>query len=1291
MLKKSSIPKLWFFFFAPSCYLLAAERPVTPLSALTERYQFFLTEMRVLAAAADQECTFETTTPEPNPESNTESTQKKEQAQQQPPLFDTASETPASSSSPQSETFYQTQDRGSLSRDSSQCLRLLHLLDHKKAETLILHTKLQQDLAAPHTRLLLPALALAPVSLDAKYLNKINNLKEKEALLLSQSEQPPYGDEDGDSAKLWQLNDPLSAAQFYHKYQSDFEQYGIRLQFTEQSKHPQKLPETLIDQLGRRHPKILWESDMERWLTSLTGHPHKAHVLSEAFYRHLYPLTHTHIELNQFLIWFLFRYHYYLSHEPQYLRWRMGLYQELSPFFNGEKWEAPFDAFLAELQAAFQPVVHPPAQPQANAQETHEERHKVLIITGSYGSGHQSAASTINHLLQKDPQVVTQTVNECLDLSDPLSIATGGLYRSCQTFTHFTYQEGNKRKATLINILNLKLGEYIPNTHFQELAEITQKAAPHQLISTIHHIEGVTSLAYFFQIPLNIIITDYEFPHSQWFHLNHLDPELVHYSIPAVHSNFFRPLFEKYISQHWDAKIPGTRTRMIWDKFFTAQQEEIFHSVLESLGVFHYLPFPVAPQIRPPENQEEILASRKALGLSLDLKRKVLALAYGGEASTNEITQLIEKILKLQPKLEHPVELAILSAGNAEVKQRISQLLTRAGIPLTDLSPKQGPGTSPPITAKILDRLSYQEEMPHLYRASDLFISKSGGATSSELIESQVYFIRGFKLWPWEIENTQHLESLGLAIPESRLTDANPELKTEKQAIRDFLARYALNVSEASLLYQITETLKLPRRLQKKVSHPQVIAATHEMETLMRLHALDPKLAHKQIAQLSHASKKEKILAYLESFQTRLSAADQRFTLKFQQFLKMTEVLLPELHLPNYFHPAHSRPLPSALGLKALLPELTQATLFPDEPPAPNRIPVSVLSLSELPSALAAWRDKAGEEEAAWIVVHEDHHLTSVLGGYSAAGRPQLVLSDARGGSDEAPWLRAVIKQLAPSTDDTSTDDTSTDDDDDKNETIATSSAGRPAQDLYVFQAPRTTDHAHSFVVALHDVMEQQKESLFPLLDHWKQYHPAQVIPSQQHPLLHYLKTYPDAWMKITPSLSQLKDNHHAWRQIDLTSTATTTETPASTREIASSQVILTLPSPSPPATHLPPYYSPATLPFLAGEPAERAAQQQPILHPLPYLTSEALSPAPLSGNELPTSRDDGSGSEAARSTTPLEAAEGPTALPLPAGVQSHLESAWILGHPTHVNFYPVKKAYLSLGLLLKKLLRDSP
>ncbi len=599
---------------------------------------------------------------------------------------------------------------------------------------------------------------------------------------------------------LWIETQSLNTEQLYNKYKGKYNSYGIYLNFDD--KH------NIISQDNKLYSFFKYNSLLEKDLSLSYANHDKGKIVANAYYKHIFPVVKTDDKLRESFEWFLYKYSNYLTMEPEELLKKFEIYTVLNNLFiKNSSNKKSFIDFVNEINSYYKPHINNTGK-----------INNIAIISGPYGGGHHSAAQAIIQSIKNDAKYNIVKLDECTDFPDTLYMMTrhdvSGKevgYHACKIYNDVYVNEGNFEKNDLLYILNSKLTEYRPYNRYGDLYKKLKNDNVDFIISTVHHIPQITSFSYMLNIPLRILVTDYEFPQNQWFELNHLNPKLVKYWVPTnEYQGFFRTMVRSNVSNNlWETKIYNTRSEIIRRKIFGDFSTSKFKDIMNELEVFEYLPFPSSESFVPPIDITDSLASRKFLGVSQATDRKIVTLAMGGAPNVSAMLSSIKQFLRISNKIDKKIEVAVLSAGKENVINGINSYLVANGqYVITDKSIDMETDANVipnKITFKILPRLDYETEMPHVYKGSDVLVSKAGGASTAEIINTSIPFVRAFGLYEWERENNKLLEQLGLSYFNGTKPTTNSEFLAED------LNPYLMAPTDQSILEQVNYFLALPR------------------------------------------------------------------------------------------------------------------------------------------------------------------------------------------------------------------------------------------------------------------------------------------------------------------------------------------------------------------------------------------------------------------------------------------------------------------------------------------------
>ena len=359
---------------------------------------------------------------------------------------------------------------------------------------------------------------------------------------------------------------------------------------------------------------------------------------------------------------------------------------------------------------------------------------KILILYGSYGGGHLSAARSIKEYIETNYKDTEVQMVDCIEYVNKMvnKVTTSAyteLAKKAPWAWGYVYKKAEKGLIAKITTDANKLMAY-------KLNKLLQEFNPDYVIST--HFFSSQMCAYLKKknkanFKLATVITDYA-PHEQWL----ICPEEVDYFFVA-HNEMRDALINKGISK---SKVFATGIP------------------LSNRFLEHY-------------NKKEILAE---FGLKQG-KKRVLFFA-GGEFGLGKSTTL--EILKTFAENFHNIQIIAIAGRNKNMKEKFEELVEN---------------TSREDTIKILE---YTNKVPELMSISDLVVTKPGGLTTTESLASGLPIIVINPIPGQEEENAEFLEQNGVGIwirKEDNVKEilenilANPEKMLEMKVRARLLAK----------------------------------------------------------------------------------------------------------------------------------------------------------------------------------------------------------------------------------------------------------------------------------------------------------------------------------------------------------------------------------------------------------------------------------------------------------------------------------------------------------------------
>jgi UDP-N-acetylglucosamine:LPS N-acetylglucosamine transferase len=395
---------------------------------------------------------------------------------------------------------------------------------------------------------------------------------------------------------------------------------------------------------------------------------------------------------------------------------------------------------------------------------------RITILTGPYGAGHISPAKALKEELQDEFEVTIIDDEDiiCNDIRE-----NNPLLELCQENDGLLLIKPAKYKdPELPKFLRDRSGLVR-----RRIAELK----PDFIISALHHIPQLSSIAHYMNIPSAVVVTDFHFPEPQWEMIDEVKYPIFSYWIPTENPDFFRQMIQSFTKQGpaFDWAV-HPRSKLIREKLFEAKKE--LRELLPELEVFKPTGFPVAKIFEQPASADEKNATYQKLKMNSDSNRKNVTLSSGGAVVSDTIKGFLEILFSRKELLNNKIQLVILTGRNKDLYRELESFLTERSIPLiTDRNYSQTKNRKfkEKIIARVMPMLSYPTEIASLYKVTDLLLSKSGGATTAEIAATHTPYLRAFGLNQWELENVKYLESIGLTLPPKRFVKKEDSLKED--------------------------------------------------------------------------------------------------------------------------------------------------------------------------------------------------------------------------------------------------------------------------------------------------------------------------------------------------------------------------------------------------------------------------------------------------------------------------------------------------------------------------------
>jgi UDP-N-acetylglucosamine:LPS N-acetylglucosamine transferase len=487
--------------------------------------------------------------------------------------------------------------------------------------------------------------------------------------------------------------------------------------------------DVLINYRGQLYPKIAYSDQLHEDLFFVLKDPEQAEIIYKAYFQHLLP--HLPQELTD-------------SFSRSLLKvcvlFGSSQFSPESALISALKEEGSFIIdWISQRQELFKAFVAEANRPaRANCIKNKDtDIYTIVILTTSASGGNQSVACTIESFLSNWNNircivVDSETIAKETDL---IMLATGtttydGIYEKL-------FQQNNQGMDVLIkrDVISKQLGKYIPSCFGLKLKELLRSLNPDLILSTRSYTTDDIPLCTL-GIPFRMIHCDYELSFFLMDLYGKIEPEMMKFWLPAFEPQVFRPLFVK--ANKLDIYDEGDNVKELIEKIasITQQSIEIIQKEFELLG------YPIRPEFYFISDSEQHEQLRKKWGVK---REEIPVLVSMGKNGVGVLEEIFDKLQKSKNRL--PIKYIFVCGKNVDLQMRLEHKILKNFL-----------GSE--STFKICGLLSAQE-MNELMNLCPLYISKPGGAVSSEALETGIHLLI-MSSHPWEEANGSRVVRLGI-------------------------------------------------------------------------------------------------------------------------------------------------------------------------------------------------------------------------------------------------------------------------------------------------------------------------------------------------------------------------------------------------------------------------------------------------------------------------------------------------------------------------------------------------
>ncbi len=337
---------------------------------------------------------------------------------------------------------------------------------------------------------------------------------------------------------------------------------------------------------------------------------------------------------------------------------------------------------------------------------TDTDKKITILFTGAYGGGHKAPTMAIkNYLEEKGFTIQLIDVDERENRYSP---EVDG-YTKADIYAEVYQKLNDPVKA---KELSRKISKAQPIEDRRFLGDIREEVAafgPKHILAVAHHKPRLAYISYVLGIPMTYIHTDHG----------------------------FRPMLSSILAEQKRLKKPLIKFGMIGD-------DKLFKAKKETKRQLVRIDFPVRPSFQP-VSTNKLKSLRKKL--NIEHNAYVVKVAMGQNGLAKDIKKILVRMLEEEKKLKNPLYVFVVCGKNEQLKKDLTPFASARG----------------KIHIKILGFLE-EKEMAEIDRASDVWITKPGGSTSAELLETQKQMLYEINAaHHWEKSNAAYLKKFGLA------------------------------------------------------------------------------------------------------------------------------------------------------------------------------------------------------------------------------------------------------------------------------------------------------------------------------------------------------------------------------------------------------------------------------------------------------------------------------------------------------------------------------------------------
>lgn len=490
--------------------------------------------------------------------------------------------------------------------------------------------------------------------------------------------------------------------------------------------------DTITTKGSKVYPKIIWKSDFQKSLYKEIGDFDRALQIYETYEKILLPILRQDSGQQKVVEDWIKDHAWILGNR------NFNYLKKISKDLKGcdllAKHGDVFAAFFRSISAFSTRISKKPATKLL----------RVANITTDGGGGHLMVAKAVQQYIQ------SQFGNNCESrifsvydydkTADPYCVYTNGKMSTNQIYDEVIQKQNDPEKKKRKLDKEERIKKYIPGYNMQDMVREVADFAPDFILSTRHFVPDDLRLMYELDVPGAFIQCDFELNYNLIKKVHIMNHSWVKMLLPSQDKEARGPLSSFLKANMLNNEQPLSDEEM---HVMKEKAEEIHDKLIDILG------YPTREHIKPEKDEAVLHEIRQNWGVQE--QEKVIMMAMGRQGVGKHMPELIRELISKNAQLKFADRIFVICGKNEQMKAEIESLLANNEEYKSNRNLQIIP-------------LGYVKErqMAELYKITDLYIGKPGGATTAELA---LMGVKSLIIFPhaWEKSNLLYLQRHGLA------------------------------------------------------------------------------------------------------------------------------------------------------------------------------------------------------------------------------------------------------------------------------------------------------------------------------------------------------------------------------------------------------------------------------------------------------------------------------------------------------------------------------------------------